>query len=121
MTPNPPKHSSKTPAFTSGYRLNGEYFFDERAVLNKSVPSNIFHSLRIVVDKASIQSTKVFVDESYVGCFREHFVSRLKGGVFVVNKYKSVGLFENFILKGCKNFNENGICMDGEFNFMVCS
>lgn len=86
--------------------------------MNKSIPSNVFHSLRLVVDKASIQSTKVFIDESYVGNFREHFVSRLKGGVFVVNKFKSVGLFENFVLNGCKVFSEDGVCIDGEYIFI---
>merc|ERR1712179_707764 len=54
LIPDPPPLSNKTPSFTSGYRLNGELFFDERVVLNKSIPSNIFHSIRIVIDSASI-------------------------------------------------------------------
>ena len=64
LTPKPPKRSNKTQAFTSGYRLDGEYFFDERVILSSSIPSNIFHSFRIVIDKASVQSTKVFLDET---------------------------------------------------------
>ena len=115
LIPNPPRPSNNTQAFTSGYRLNGEYFFDERVVLSSTIPSNIFHSLRMVVDKASVQSTKVFLDDTYVGSFREHFVTRLKGGVFVVNQIGSVGLFKNFSLKGCKRFDENAVCQDGKY------
>ena len=98
----------------SGYRLNGKYFIDDRISLNKSVPGNIYHSFRVVVDKTSVQSTKVFLDREFVGSFNEHFVPRLKGGVFVVNKIGSVGLFKNFNLKGCKNYNEDGLCLDGK-------
>jgi len=108
----PPKLRNITQAFISGYRLNGEIFFDERVILETNIPSNVFHSLRIVIDKSSIRSTKVFVDDTYVGHFREHFVTRLKGGVFVFNKFGSVGLFENFVLKGCKRFDENAECKD---------
>ena len=114
VTPDPPKLSNRAPKFTSGYRLNGEYFFDEPVVLNKTIPSNIFHSFRIIIDKESIPSTKVFIDENYVGNFREHFVSRLQGGVFVDNKIGSVGLFENFVLKGCTIVTEKGICENGK-------
>ena len=98
----------------SGYRLNGKYFRDDCISINKSVPGNIFHSLRVVVDKNSIKSTKVFLDNSFIGSFKEHFVPRLKGGVFVVNKAGSVGLFQNFDIKGCKNYNEDGQCVDGK-------
>ena len=98
----------------SGYRLNGDYFHDDRISVNKTIPGNIFHSLRIVVDKTSINSTKVFLDKILIGSFKEHFVPRLKGRVFVVNKVGSVGLFQNFNLKGCKNYNKDGLCLDGK-------
>lgn len=111
----PPDFTNKSigAAFIPGYRLNGEYFLDERIAINRSAPGNIFHSFRVVVDKSSIQSTKVFLDNVFVGSFIEHFVPRLKGGVFVVNEVGSVGLFENFKFKVCKNYNENGQCPDG--------
>ena len=112
-----PKKSSKKgndSALMSGYRLKGKYFLDDRISLNTSVPGNIFHSLRVVVDKTSVQSTKVFLDKVFIGSFKEHFVPRLKGGVFVVNKVGSVGLFQNFHLKGCKNYNKDGLCLDGK-------
>ena len=100
--------------FTPGYRLDGEYFFDDPIPINKTVPGNIFHKLRIVIDMMSVQSTKVFLDNNLLGAFQEHFVPRLKGGVFVSNKYGSVGLFRNFNLKGCRNFSEEGDCIDGK-------
>ena len=102
-----PKKSSKKgndSALKSGYRLKGKYFLDDRTSLNTSVPGNIFHSLRVVVDKTSLQSTKVFLDKVFIGSFKEHFVPRLKGGVFVVNKVGSVGLFQNFNLNPRNSF-----------------
>ena len=112
----PPKSSNKSngAALMSGYCLNGEYYLDDRIPVNTNVPGNIFHSLRVVVDKTSIQSTKVFLDGNFIGSFKEHFVPRMKGGVFVVNQVGSVGLFQNFNLKGCKKYDENGLCLDGK-------
>ena len=81
-------------------------------MVNKTVAGNIFHSLRLVIDKMSSQSTKVFLDNEFLGAFQEHFVPRLKGGVFVVNKFGGVGLFRNFILAGCHTFDEDGKCID---------
>ena len=65
-------------------------------VINQTVDGSSFHSLRLVVENDPGQSTKVFLDESLVGTFKEHFVPRLKGGVFVTHKFGSVGLFRNF-------------------------
>ena len=112
----PPKSSNKSngAALMSGYCLNGEYYLDDRIPVNTNVPGNIFHSLRVVVDKTSIQSTKVFLDGNFIGSFKEHFVPRMKGGVFVVNQVGSVGLFQKFNLKGCKKYDENGLCLDGK-------
>ena len=65
-------------------------------MINQTVDGSSFHSLRLAVDKEPGRSTKVFLDESLVGTFQEHFVPRLKGGVFVTHKRGSVGLFRNF-------------------------
>ena len=103
-----------TPAFTSGYRLRGEYYYDERILIDQTVEGTIFHSLRLVIDNQSVQSTKVFLDKILIGSFQEHFVPRLKGGVFVTHKFGSVGLFQNFKIKGCNKFNALGNCIDGK-------
>ena len=84
------------PTFNAGYRLDGEYYYDEKIVINQTVDGSSFHSLRLVVDNDYGRSTKVFLDDSMVGSFQEHFVPRLKGGVFVTHKNGSVGLFRNF-------------------------
>ena len=84
------------PTFNAGYRLHGEYYYDEKILINQTVYGSRFHSLRLVVDKSNGRSTKVFLDDSMVGSFQEHFVPRLKGGVFVTHKFGSVGLFRNF-------------------------
>ena len=106
------------PAFSSGYRLNGDYFIDERTIINKPIEGTKIHSLKLVIDKKSGRSTKIFLDENYVGAFQEHFVARLKGGVFVLNSAGSVGLFQNFQIKGCNTFDEVGGCLDG-MNFLA--
>ena len=115
--PPPPKlnNQSRTtaPAFISGYRLHGEYYYDERITINYTVEGTIFHLLRLVIDNNSFQSTKVFLDNDLIGSFQEHFVPRLKGGVFVTHKVGSVGLFQNFVIKGCNKFNADGKCLDG--------
>ena len=115
--PPPPKlnNQSRTtaPAFISGYRLQGEYHYDERIIINNAVEGTIFHTLRLVIDNNSVQSTKVFLDKDLIGSFQEHFVPRLKGGVFVTHKVGSVGLFQNFVIKGCNKFNADGKCLDG--------
>ena len=111
----PPKFGNTTPAFVSGYRLNGEYVLDERIVINDHVDGTIFHSLKLVIDNNAAMSTKVFLDDKFVGSFQEHFVPRLKGGVFIINKFGSVGLFQNFGMKGCKKFLPHGECADGKY------
>ena len=54
----------------------------------------------------------MYLDNQFLGSFQEHFVSRLKGGVFVINKQNAVALFKNFNLVPCDNFNEEGQCTD---------
>ena len=111
MIPPPPKLGNNTPAFATGYRLNGEYFIDERVNIDQTVIGTKFHSLRLVVDNDSNLSTKIFLDKTFIGAFQEHFAPRLKGGVFIVNKFGSVGLFRNFKLNECENeFDGNGNC-----------
>ena len=109
----PPKSTNNTPAFTSGYCLKGNCVLDERVVIPKNVLGTIYHSFNLVIDNNSIQSTKVFLDGNLVGAFQEHFAPRLRGGVFVLNKYQSVGLFKNFNLKPCDTFDSQGICIEG--------
>ena len=94
-------------ALRSGYRLHGEYNEDERIILNTTVKGTVVHSLTLVIDNKSDQSTKVYLDEQFVGSFQEHFVSRLKGGVFVTHKTGNVGLFQNFEIKACNVLNPN--------------
>ena len=94
----------------SGYRLNGKTFLDENFLINGTTSGTIFHSLRLLIDNESIKSTKVFIDGKLLGSIQEHFVSRLKGGVFVLNHCKGVALFRNFVLKECKKFDDDGKC-----------
>ena len=120
LVPPPPNLVNNTPAFTTGYRLNGEYFFDERIIINQNVLGTTFHSLRLVIDNGSSLSTRIFLDHNFVGAFQEHFAPRLKGGVFVVNKFGSVGLFQNFKIQDCdgKEFDASGNC--GNVTFNIC-
>ena len=99
--------------FNSGYRLEGLYIFDENIRIIESFHGTRYHLLRIVVDNNSLKSTKVFLDNNLIGSIQEHFVSRLKGGVFVLNSSGSVGLFKNFNIKECAKFYINGTCSDG--------
>ena len=97
----------------SGYLLNGLINVDENVSISGSVSGTIFHSLRLVVDNRSLKSTKVYLDNQFIGSIQEHFVARLKGGVFVLNKYEGVALFKNFSLRECNNFSQNGTCLEG--------
>ena len=111
MIPPPPKLSNNAPAFTAGYRLNGNYFIDERITIDQTVLGTKFHSLRLVIDNDSRLSTRIFLDDRFIGSFQEHFAPRLRGGVFIVNRFGSVGLFKNFNIKGCENgFDALGNC-----------
>ena len=101
--------------FTSGYRLEGSYVFGENVRIIQSFHGTKYHSLRLVVDNNSLNSTKVFLDGTLIGSVQEHFVSRLKGGVFVLNSSGSVGLFKNFRIKECNQFYSNGECSDGKY------
>ena len=46
---------------------------------------------------------------------QEHFVPRLKGGVFILNDFEAVALFKNFELKECRIYDEEGNCMNGKY------
>ena len=107
-------HNSGNSSLTSGYRVDGLQFLDEEVDLNVSVSGTIFHSLRLVIDNTSLMSTKVFLDNNLVGSFQEHFVSRLKGGVFILNNHGGVAVFKNFRIKKCNNFDQEGRCEDGK-------
>ena len=90
------------PTFNTGYRLYGECYYDEKIEIDQTVDGSSIHSLRLVVDNDPGRSTKVYLDESLVGTFQEHFVPRLKGGVFDTHKLGSVGLFRNFQISTSK-------------------
>ena len=113
IPPLPTQLSNNTPAFTSGYCLQGSCVLDERVIITRAIEGTIYHSLKLVIDNNSVQSTKVFVDRTLVGSFQEHFAPRLKGGVFVLNQYQSTGLFKNFRLEPCDSFNSEGTCIEG--------
>ena len=82
-------------------------YFD---LIDKTVQGTTFHSLKLISDNNSSLSTKVYLDNQFIGSFQEHFAPRLKGGVFIVNEFGTVALFKNFYLKQCDEFNENGKC-----------
>ena len=109
------------PTFNAGYRLHGEYYYDEKMLINQTVDGSSFHSLRLVVDNSYGRSTKVFLDDSMVGSFQEHFVPRSKGGVFVTNEFGSVGLFRNFKIKTTKcdiGLDSEGNCKGSNFQLV---
>ena len=87
---------------------------DKEVRINKSISGTEFHKLRVVIDNESPKSAKVFLDDRYFGSYQEPFVARLKGGVFVLNKFKGVALFKNFTLNGCRHFNKEGRCTDND-------
>ena len=89
-------------------------FLTEKVKIKRSISGTKFHKLRVVIDNESRMSTKVFLDNEYFGSYQEHFVSRLKGGVFALNRFKGVALFKNFTLMGCKHFNREGKCTDDD-------
>ena len=66
-----------------------------------------------MIDNNSVESTKVYLDDNLVGSFQEHFIPRLKGGVFVTNEFGSVGFFKKFNVKGCDEFDSGGKCIEG--------
>ena len=89
-------HRNSSGRLVSGYLLNGVLTEDENVPINRSISGTIFHSLRLMVDNRSLMSTRVYLDDQFIGSVQEHFVPRLKGGVFVTHKFRSVGLFRNF-------------------------
>ena len=91
--------------------MDGEYFFDERGVVDQFVLGTKFHSVKLLIDNNSNNSTKIFFDKQYIGAFQEHFAPRSKGGAFLVNKVSSVGLFRNLEIRECENgFDDVGNC-----------
>ena len=109
----PAKISNNTPALRSGYCIGGSCIQDEHIEIQFDVEGTIYHSLRLVVDNNSVHSTKVYLDRKLVGSFQEHFEPILTGGVFVVNSHQGGGLFKNFVLKPCNQFDVNGACIKG--------
>ena len=106
-------HRNSSGRLVSGYLLNGALTIDENIPINGTIPGTIFHSLRLVVDNRSLMSTKVYLDDQLIGSIQEHFVPRLKGGVFILNRFEGGALFKNFSLRECNNFGQNGTCLEG--------
>ena len=107
-------HKNSTGEFIVGYRYNGDKCLTKEVQINGTVSGTKYHNLRIVIDNTSEKSAMVFLDNHYFGSFQEHFVSRLKGGVFVLNRFRGVALFKNFTINGCKHFNKYGRCLDND-------
>ena len=105
-------HRNSSGRLVSGYRLNGALTVDEDVQINGTISGTIFHSLRLVVDNRSLMSTKVYLDDQFIGSIQEHFVPRLKGGIFILNRFEGVALFKNFSLRECNNFGQNGTCLE---------
>ena len=97
----------------SGYALNGAILQDEIIKINTPIFGTLFHRLRLVIDNASKMSTRVFLDGNLIGSFQEHFVPRLKGGVFTFNNREGVALFKKFQLTECRIYDEEGNCLNG--------
>ena len=106
-------HRNSSGRLVSGYLLNGVLTEDENVPINRSISGTIFHSLRLVVDNRSLMSTRVYLDDQFIGSVQEHFVPRLKGGIFILNRFEGVALFKNFSLRECNNFGQNGTCLEG--------
>ena len=80
-------------------------------MIKQPVLGTKFHSMKLVVDNKSIDSTKIFLGKRFIGTFQEHFAPRSRGGVFIVNEAGGVGLFENFDIQECESgFDDNGNC-----------
>ena len=95
-------HRNSTAYLVSGYRANGKIFADEKIRISGSTWGTMFHSLRLVINNGSPNSTEIFLDNKLFGTIQEHFVPRLKGGVFVLNEGEGVALFKNFQLRKLK-------------------
>ena len=79
---------------------------------NGTIAGNVWHTMRLVVDKDSPDSVKVFLDNVYFGSFNEYFPPRRTGGFFTLNSvhYNNVALFKEFSLNECLSFNPIGEC-----------
>ena len=114
-------HFNESAELKSGYLLNGVLFLDEVIPIDTSISGTIFHTLKLVIDNKSQLSTKVYLDRNLIGSVQEHFVPRLKGGVFILNNFEAVALFKNFELKECRIYDEEGNCMNGKYQTLLFS
>ena len=109
-------HNNSDAKLVTGYQYNGERIVTKRKDVLGSTSGTIYHNIRVVIDNSSLRSTKVFLDNRMIGSFQEHFVARLKGGVFVLREFKSVALFQNFVIQSCHHFDESGNCTEIDGN-----
>lgn len=81
-----------------------------RISLNGTLYGNVWHKLRLVVDKDLNISVQAFLDDEYVGSFRESLPPRDVGGVMVLNRFRPVALFKDLKMERCLQFDPNGQC-----------
>ena len=99
--------------FQAGYLHNGVNKLTDQIQYAGKIDGTRYHTLRLVIDNTSPHSVKVYLDGVKMGAFQEHFAPKLKGGVLTYHGYGNVGLFKNFEMSACRNFNEAGKCIDG--------
>ena len=81
-----------------------------RITLNGTLYENVWHKLLLVVDKDSNSSVQTFLDDKYVGSFRESLPPRDVGGVMALNRFRPVALFKDLKVERCLQFDPNGQC-----------
>ena len=96
----------------TGYFRNGRDSdgSQDTITLNGTLSENVWHNLLLVVDKDSNSSVQVFLDDNYVGSFRENLPPRDVGGVMAWNRFRTVALFKDFKVERCLQFDLHGQC-----------
>ena len=85
--------------FQAGYRFKGLFTNTITIPLNGTINTNVWHDLRLVIDKDSNNTIEIFFDDKYVGSFIEFLPPRDVGGVMTVNR--DIALFKNFEVGQC--------------------
>ena len=107
------KYFLQTGYFRNGMDENSCHGCDEspgRITLNDTFHENVWHKLLLVVDKDSNSSVQTFLDDKYVGSFRESLPPRDVGGVMALNRFRPVALFKDLKVERCLQFDLNGQC-----------
>jgi len=96
--------------FQAGYRFKGLFTNTITIPLNGTINTNVWHDLRLVIDKDSNNTIEIFFDDKYVGSFIEFLPPRDVGGVMTVNR--DIALFKNFEVGQCLRFDSFGNCIE---------